>query len=341
MASTPTQEDPAIDTPACDLTTCCQLRNQHQHPKSEAPLLLEGLLPFPGAPHQVLMTYYEHYRSDVHDLNLTNLQIWARRHDLHYIAIDQYVFYVYYPREAKEIYFSEAVGDLDNTPALTRALHALRAMVPFPLRFRRVSSPFAQLVLALYPGTLAEAIPEAYDYCYLTEDLAHLSGNRYHKKKNHLNQFQKKHAGRYHIASIDATNANDALAAAQNWCQENGCKGDFDLCFEYQGIHQLLTQWEAAAAKGLEGLVVYVDQRPVGFTLAEPWVNDTMLVHIEKGDTRIPGIYAAINHAMANQALGRYLYLNREQDMGIEGIRKAKQSYLPSHLVEKTNLLLV
>lgn len=340
-----------------DLARCCQLRNccsadsklltAAGQPAAPAPLLATGLQPFPAQPHQALATYYTSYTSDVHDLNLTNLHIWARRHDLHYIVFGDYLFYVYYPREVDELTFSEAVGDYSNTAALSEAIKALAdwlkasASTPIPLRFRRVSSAFSSAVLGLFPHAQTEAMPDTFDYCYLTQDLATLSGNRYHKKKNHLNQFQKKHEGRYRIAAIDSENAKDALVAATNWCRENGCKGDYDLCFEYRGIHQLLSSWEEAVTFGLEGVVVYVDEAPVGITLAEPWVNDTLLVHIEKGDTQIPGIYAAINHAMANQALGRFKYLNREQDMGIEGIRKAKQSYLPSHLVEKTNLIIL
>lgn len=335
-------EDILQEAPAgCDLAACCLLRNTSEHEATLSPLVSGDFIPFPNDPHTDLGSYYVNYNSDVHDLNLTNLSIWAKRHDLHYMSFGHYIIYVYYPRDRENLYFSEPVGDTDNQDALKQALLDWASWcreLKLPLRLRRVCNLVREISLKLFSAIDVEPIPDAYDYCYNTEDLAHLSGNRYHKKKNHLNQFIKKHDGRYHFAPITADNASDALTAAANWCKTNGCKGDFDLCFEFRGIADLLARWNHFSALGLEGVVVYVDNKPVALTLAEPWVNATLLVHIEKGDTQFPGIYAAVNNALAKQALGRFKYLNREQDMGIEGIRKSKQSYLPSHLVEKSNL---
>ncbi len=334
-----TSENPAT----CDLITCCQLRNLSDHPLDSRPLISERFLPFPTTPHAELAHYYHNYNSDVHDLNLTNLLIWAQRHDLHYFVVNHYIIYVYYPRDSEHVYFSEPVGDTSQSDQL---LETLKQIVQWctsesiPMRFRRISNRCRDLLLTLRPDAAVEPIPDAYDYCYLTSDLANLSGNRYHKKKNHLNQFQKKHEGRYQIHAINSENAKDALQVATNWCKENGCRGDYDLCYEYRGIAYLLNRWPHFSSFKIEGVVVYVDDQPVAFSLAEPWTNDTLLVHIEKGDTNYPGIYAAVNNAMAKQAMDRFKYLNREQDMGIEGIRKAKLSYLPSHLIEKSNLTL-
>lgn len=328
---------------ACDLAQCCQLKNQIEHPWSNKPLLSTHFIPMPQDPHQSLSNYYEHFSRDVHDLNLTNLSIWAKRHHLHYIIQEAYLFYVYYPTDKEAICYSEPVGNISDTVGLLSAVKALVAFsrtARIPLRFRRVSSEFKDLILQHFEHVEVSSNEDYFDYCYPTEDLAKLSGNRYHKKKNHLNQFLKKHDGRYTMSAITNENALDALEAATQWCQTNGCKGDYDLCYEFQGISKLLKTWDVQKEYGLEGVIVYVDHNPVAFSLAEPWHQDTLLVHIEKGDTQYPGIYAAVNYAMANQALGRFAYLNREQDMGIEGIRKAKRSYLPSHLVEKFNLVL-
>ena len=86
------------------------------------------------------------------------------------------------------------------------------------------------------------------------------------------------------------------------------------------------------------GILIYLDELPVAFSFGEVILNDTFLVHIEKADADVMGAYTAINHALANLAKNSCTYVNREQDMGIEGIRKAKQSYYPVKLIAKYNI---
>jgi hypothetical protein len=150
----------------------------------------------------------------------------------------------------------------------------------------------------------------------------------------------KRYEGQYEVAEISESNAEDALAAARNWCISYGCGDTPDLCHEYHGIHEILTNWKLYADRGLEGVLIFVEKEPIALTFGEMIQNDTFLVHIEKADSNIQSAYTAINHAMANRIYNRCLYVNREQDMGIEGIRKAKSSYHPHHLVAKYDCMI-
>lgn len=299
------------------------------------------LQPFNITCYQKLEDYYVSYHTEVHDLNLTNLFIWHKRHNLHYLEMHGYVVYVYYPENPFSCTFSEPVGDYADEKALLEVITQLFDISDqsgIQLSFRHVSERFKLfLEKHLYPFK-AVALEDDFDYVYLAEELAHLSGNRFHKKKNHLNQFNKTYTTTSEIVPITVLNALDALDVAQKWCYENGCEGSNDLCFEFQGIQDLMHNWETLSNRGVVGQIIYVAGQPQAMTIAEPLNSDMFLIHIEKARTGFNGIYAAINHAMANVAWPTYTYINREQDMGIEGMRKAKRSYHPHHLVKKYDL---
>lgn len=351
----------------------CLLRELNMGPKADnrnwplvslnelPPLPFEQLKSFEQKDYERLIPYYKKYASDVHDLTLTNLMMWRHKHDLHTLELGGYLFFAYTPRDYSNCSFSEPIGFTTVKPigyataeplgsygaeqdqALKEALDLWlnlcteNGIVP---KFRHVSTEFKTRLSTLGYDFIEIDLVDDYDYCYLTEDLARLSGNRYHKKKNHLNQFYKAYADRYNIVAIDEYHAQFAYIALQRWCQSNGCGADLDLCYEYHAIKEILTDWPMQQSRGLKGSLIYIDEQPVALTFGEQISEETFLVHIEKALPDYSGLYAAINHAMANQVLGQALYLNREQDLGIEGLRKAKRSYLPHHMVPKFNLTL-
>ena len=285
-----------------------------------------------------LKPYYTQYLSEIHDLNLTNQLIWKKKHNLHTLEIDGYLWFVYQPHDPFEMMFSEPVGNYEDLEGLVKATQKFVDFCKengYALRLRHIGERYKQF-LELNGCALASApIEDDFDYVYEAEAMAKLAGNKYHKKKNHLNQFLKAHVNRYETLTVDETNAQSALEAATNWCISNGCKDSLDLCHEYRGIKKILENWKFFQDYGVEGVLIKVDGEPVAFSFGERIQNDTFLVHIEKADPTYPGAYTAITHAMSNQVVSRCLYLNREQDMGIEGIRKAKQSFHPHHLVPK------
>ena len=170
---------------------------------------------------------------------------------------------------------------------------------------------------------------DAADYIYLQSDLANLSGKKYHSKRNHINAFSKKH--NWHYEEITQSNIEKVRLCAEKWYKENADKEDSFLLCEKKGIGTMLDNMERLSLKG--GAII-VDSNVVAFTLGSA-INDTVFdIHIEKALKDFAEAYTVINREFA-ASLSDYKYINREDDMGLEGLRKAKLSYKPEIILKK------
>lgn len=169
------------------------------------------------------------------------------------------------------------------------------------------------------------------DYVYLRTDLATLSGKKFQPKRNHINKFKKTY--NYEYLPITSEYISECLRLEAEWCEMNDCDEQDGTGSERRAIVFALENFEAL---GLVGGLLRVDGQVVAFTFGMPINADTFGVHVEKADTRIDGAYAMINYEFANHIPKQYTYINREEDLGIEGLRKAKLSYHPVLLLEKS-----
>jgi hypothetical protein len=168
------------------------------------------------------------------------------------------------------------------------------------------------------------------DYVYSTRDLIHLSGRKYHKKKNHLNKFLKHY--RFEYRSLDIELVECFLEMQESWCQMRECVENPSLLAEDYAVREALTHFESLA---YQGGAIQINKKLEAFSLGEPLNRDTAVIHVEKANPEIQGIYAAINQRVCENAFPDMRYINREQDLGREGLRKAKESYYPHHMVDK------
>ena len=169
----------------------------------------------------------------------------------------------------------------------------------------------------------------ASDYIYLTENLANLSGKKYHSKRNHINSFNKKFVWRYE--EINENNIEKVKLCAQKWYAENIDKRDSYLLCEKSGVETILNNMELLKVKG--GAII-IEDSVVAFTLGSSINNDVFDIHIEKALKDYAEAYTVINNEFAKRLID-YKYLNREDDMGLEGLRKAKLSYKPEIILNK------
>ncbi len=209
-------------------------------------------------------------------------------------------------------------------------LQAYTDTLGIQLKLHGIDEQIRDQLEALYPNRVRFASNDAdYDYLYDTVTLATLPGNTYHSKKNHISAFSRKYDWRYE--PLDDTNLADVEALSWEWCREKGGCADAGLQSERCAIRRLLKHRQTLSVVG--GLI-RVDQKAVAFTLGSP-INDTVFdVHVEKALPAYAGAYAVINREFA-KTLTNYPYLNRENDMGIAGLRRAKQSYRPAILLKK------
>lgn len=174
-------------------------------------------------------------------------------------------------------------------------------------------------------GYKASEDRDNFDYLYLREDMTSLSGRKFHKKKNLVNAFVSNYSceGR----PLTAERLSDALKALNDWRKERQDPGDYDASKE------ALEKMEELA---LCGSVYYVDDVPAAYTLGEELGRgDTFVVHFEKGSGDYKGLLQFVSQAFASLLPERYAYINREQDLGIDGLRKTKLSLRPSGFVKK------
>ena len=178
-------------------------------------------------------------------------------------------------------------------------------------------------------------VRSSYDYIYCVKNLISLTGKKYQPKRNFINHFLSNENWKYEDISLE--NITECTEMNNKWCEENYC------------IHNISKQSESCATRkalknffqlNLKGGFLRVDNEVIAFSIGEPLNNDTFIVHVEKAFSRIKGAYPMINREFLFHEASAFKYVNREDDAGDEGLRKAKLAYNPEYLVEKYNAIL-
>ncbi|WP_296090779.1 phosphatidylglycerol lysyltransferase domain-containing protein [uncultured Treponema sp.] len=175
------------------------------------------------------------------------------------------------------------------------------------------------------------------DYIYLAKNLADLPGQKFHKKKNHIARFMRLYGNRWEFRTFPENDiADDIIYIEEKWLDEKNSSGgnpDHALLLEKKSITSAV---EFHSALNIRGGVLYVDKKPAAMTLASPVSSQVLDIHFEKAlsDYAADGAYSVVNNLFAKESKN-FLYLNREEDMGVEGLRKAKLSYKPDIILDK------
>ena len=173
-----------------------------------------------------------------------------------------------------------------------------------------------------------------WDYVYSVSDLIDLKGNRFHKKKNLLNQFIKKYE--YTYVPFELRLIDQAMAMQKNWCTWRDCESSEVLSAENRAVSRVLENWEQLT--GMLGGAIMVEGQMVAYTVAEALTPQSIVIHFEKGDTRFKGVYQANNQMFLAHSARDFLTVNREQDLNDEGLRKSKLSYNPLKFFRKSRM---
>lgn len=167
------------------------------------------------------------------------------------------------------------------------------------------------------------------DYIYKTENLAFLSGKKYHGKRNHISKFEKKYQWKYE--KVTKQNIEDCLEIFKQWSKSDR-RLTYDTSKEKNAIDKAFQNFEVLEFVG--GLIK-VEEKPVAFDIGEKINKDIFVIHFEKASTEFDGAYAIINKEFAKNEILDYKYVNREEDLGIEGLRKSKLSYHPEIILSR------
>ena len=178
----------------------------------------------------------------------------------------------------------------------------------------------------MLPGAFVyDRQPDYADYIYNAQDLITLRGKKFHAKRNFINRFTQQYEGRFLFEPVGPANAGEVLAFNARWDEENQANGIAD---EADAIRRAVLDLERI---GMFGTALRLDGEIAAFALGTRLCGDTVLEQIEKS-ADLPGGYQMINQAFAQQFAADCLYINREEDLGIEGLRKAKLSYNPAYI---------
>lgn len=264
------------------------------------------------------------------EFSFANLYLWGRQrlafvHD-HAVLFSQFNRRTVYPFP---------VGCGDKKPVIDTII-ADAAERGIPCRITGLTAKNMELLQELYPDKFRYHCDRgSFDYVYDINDLADLAGRKYQKKRNHFNRFRNLYPY-YTVEPLSAQNLPRVQAMVDSW-YESRLQADpsADFHMERAALNKALAHHEEL---GMEALVLLDGQEVLAFTMASPLCDDTLDVHFEKARPGEEAAYPVINCEFARyirEKMSHIRYLNREEDMGLEGLRKAKESYYPHHMTEK------
>jgi len=259
------------------------------------------------------------------DCSFLNLWAWAEEYGLRWAWADGLVWI---KQTLPDVVMWAPVGPWDKIDWQSK----FDAQPNTRLTFIRVPNKLADIWSSfLGDSAVIEEERGHWDYLYSVADLVELQGKRYHKKKNLLNQFNRKYAHTYENLGTELI--EHAMAMQADWCTWRDCESSDVLSAENRAVYRILRDWHQL--DGTVGGAILVDGSMAAYTIAEVLSRDTLVVHFEKGDTEYKGVYQAINQKFLEHNAQIYSLVNREQDLSDEGLRKAKLSYHPVDFLRK------
>ena len=280
---------------------------------------------------EIFNRYFKEDPPDISELTFTNLFMWQNLYHPVWTEINNVLLIILNP-EGNAPFGLQPVGSGNKAEALSILLDYLEEQTAEP-KISRAGEKFVSEVVDKGRFSCIHDRDNS-DYIYSTIDLIQLSGRKYHRKKNHLNQFIKRFQYEYHELDLELVEC--FIDMQEEWCKMRECLEIPDLLSEDYAVHMALTSFEELDYRGG---AIKVDGRIEAFSLGEVLNENAAVIHIEKANPEIPGLYTAINQMFCSNAWAEIEYINREQDMGIEGLRKAKESYLPHHMVNKYKII--
>ena len=276
------------------------------------------------------MSLYKQYvvnKVEASDLSFVSLYIWKDSYQVKLAEYKGVLLFLCVYRE--ETYLLPPLGTVEAfLPLLEEAVSYFHRQ-GLPFKMKAVSPGTAKFIQANLPGRYS-LVPDRknWDYIYLTKDLIELKGRKYQQKRNHLNKFKQTYD--YSYEPLTQKYIDDCLRTFEDWAAD---KGDSPTIREERlALTEALQNMDALQ---LKGGVLNVNGRVEAFSLGSLLNRETALIHFEKANHKLSGIYSVINQHFVEKAWFMTKYINREDDMGVPGLREAKKRYHPARMIEK------
>lgn len=261
------------------------------------------------------------------EYSFANNLAWYRMGDSKITRFKDFYICCSFRKDKPKFFFPAGEGDLAEVIGEYRKF---ADSLGEPLIIQSVNDEQLAVFNELYPDEFeVESDEGGYDYIYNAEDLINLSGKKYHQKRNHLARFNE-HPWTYE--EITEKNMEECIELSVNLYNDKDGYTSRSAVLEQLAIHTFFDNFEYL---GLKGGAIRQDGDIIAFTIGEKINSDTLCIHIEKARGDIQGAYTAINNEFAKHEAKDLRYINREEDLGIEGLRRAKRSYYPAFMVVK------
>lgn len=274
----------------------------------------------------LLDRFFEKYQPTISEFTFTNLFAWRHAYDFCLSSLDGFLLVIWRQEEIWQAF--DPVGDDAKKKEVMRRCFSL---VPKgkTLSFVRIPEKTAKL----FEGDdeyRTEEDRDSFDYVYRTQDLIELKGKNFDGKRNFIKRFKDAYPFTY--KKLTQSEVARCLSFEEEWCLAKDCQHTAGLIKERRALNEILKNFELLK---LIGGVIEVEGKIEAVTLGEALNPQTFVVHIEKANGGLIGIYQAINQMFCEREAKNFKYINREQDLGVAGLRQSKESYHPHHMVKK------
>ncbi len=260
------------------------------------------------------------------DLSFTNLYGWATNYNTSWAFTREEILVIRFqsPLYEHPVFLLPYCPDMAIWESTILQIKETTTQSAIPLVFMGVTPRCAKNLETLFPNLYSFSWNENFaDYVYLRERLVALNGKKLQSKRNHINRFKKLYP-HYSYRPFASEDVSLYKNFADEWWQREESREGIEA--ENAMIHRIL---EAHKELDLSGGALFVDDAIVAITLGSPINYETFDIHVEKADTSFEGAYTVINNEFAKTIPESFVYINREEDLGIPGLRFAKESYQP------------
>ncbi|MDR2679543.1 MAG: phosphatidylglycerol lysyltransferase domain-containing protein [Tannerella sp.] len=267
------------------------------------------------------------------DYAFANMCSWSFLYESEYAVTDGFLFLRFYVEEKgrRHLAYMFPVGSGDLKTAV-EVMENDAVSMGYSLLILGVTPDSRDKLNAVFPDRFTYITERDYfDYIYLREDLAGLKGKRFQAKRNHINKFTAQYEYTYLPVTPDIIDR--CMEVERIWCRANVNESDEEaLAHERRSMLFAMNRFDEL---GLLGGAIVVDGKIIAFTYGSPINRYTFGIHVEKADVSYEGIFSVINREFASRIPEQYTYINREEDLGLPGLRRSKLSYNPVILLEK------
>lgn len=275
--------------------------------------------------------YLKPFNPQASELTFTNFFMWRFYYRFKFTQTHGLLCIISDPKEGIP-YAISPIGEVigDNLKNAVSELKEYFDSVNWELQFKKVTENQLEFFKTIVSDDKIIEDIDNFDYVYKSEDLIKLHGKKYDGKRNHINKFKKLYEFEY--VQLTEETIPDCYKIMEDWCREKGCKAQSELYNEKLATFEFLNNFNKLDCKGA---LIKIDGKFSAFSVGEVLNSDTAVIHIEKAYSMINGLYTYINQQFCEHEWQDRTFVNREQDLGIEGLRKAKLSYNPAKMIKK------